>query len=96
MWLEIAEKSIVCKRCDREIVDGEVFMRFGVAKSTEGQIFCADCFERMSNKLSQDFESLLLAGKIKRKLPAEQMIEIKCFTCGQRPENCRCGSEAYR
>ncbi len=96
MWLEVAEKSIKCERCDRQIIDGEVLMRFGVAKSAEAQIFCADCFERMSNKLSQDFDSLRLAGKIQLKDPVQQKVEVKCFTCGMKPEDCHCGSEAYR
>jgi len=96
MKLEVASRPVICARCGKEIAAGVIFLHFGI-NGEEQTDFCADCFEDMSSQLSNDFQSLRVSGKVRAPvLSPVAAFEARCFTCGQRPENCRCGKEAYR
>ncbi len=105
IWVEVAERKRKCHRCGGEVGKGIMFVRMGDrSKPRRARALCATCFESVMNDLSQDFQHLkeLPACEPPAAVPAEApalaagLLGPHCFACGQPPERCRCGQEAYR
>lgn len=100
IWVEVAEKARKCHRCGGSIGKGIMFVRMGDRSRSRGaRSMCAACFELVMDDLSHDFQDLKAANPLPPTRTEGVMAalgEPRCFVCGQTPERCQCGREAYR
>jgi|GEM_PF-1083539 len=107
IWVEVAERKRKCHRCGGEVAKGVMFVRMGDrSRPRRAHSICATCFETVMNDLSHDFQLMKDAPAAPALEPALEpaegavlaadLIGPRCFACGQPPERCRCGQEAYR
>lgn len=94
IWVELTRKRRKCHNCGKDIDQGSMMVRIGEkGLSLKTTNICANCFETMMNKLTDDFHTL---GEDELGAGVPRAEGSHCFSCGNGPERCNCGKEAYR
>ncbi len=103
IWVEVSDRKRRCHRCGGDVGEGVMFVHMGDrSRPRRARTLCATCFETIMNDLSHDFHILKEKSSHPPCAPVRadgvlaESAGPHCFACGQPPERCLCGQEAYR